>query len=92
MNMNFAVDDDLDERPTVQVVSNLHTKALQLSSDQSRPEIAVGYLSVAILHRLTLILIVTTFPAKQIHSPRCLEAALAWMSLRLTTTGRKARF
>jgi hypothetical protein len=64
MNMNFAVDDDLDERPTVQAVSNLDTKALQLSSGQSRPEIAVGDLSVAILHRLTLILIVTTFPAK----------------------------
>ena len=64
MNMNFAVDDDLDERPTVQAVSNLDTGALQLFSGQSRPEIAVGDHSVAILHRLTLMLIVTTFPAK----------------------------
>ena len=64
MNMNFAVGDDLDERPTVQAVSNLDTEALQLSSGQSWPRIAVGGLSVAILHRLTLILIVATFPAK----------------------------
>ena len=65
MNMNFAVDDEeLNERPTVQAVSDLDTETHQLYQDHSRPEIAVGDVSVAILHRLTLILIVATFPAK----------------------------
>jgi hypothetical protein len=59
MNMHFAVDDDLDKQPT------LDKEAFELfSPGESRPEIAVGDLSVAILHRLTLILIVAAFPAK----------------------------
>ena len=65
MNMNFAVDDEeLNERPTVQAVSDLDTEARQVFPGQSQPEIAVGDVSVAILHRLTLILIVAAFPAK----------------------------
>jgi hypothetical protein len=64
MNMNFAVGDDLDERPTAQTVSKLDIEAFQLYSGQSRLGIAVGDLSVAIPYRLTLTLTVTAFPAK----------------------------